>query len=77
VDVDHWVCGLKSIKGQTLIALLLEACSALVQVDNPGLAVLYEKKEIQYLWHKFRSVASRDTILPYSPLPPEPGQSGF
>lgn len=42
-DVDHWVCGFKSIKEPNLIALLLEGCSALVQVDNLGLTVLYGK----------------------------------
>jgi hypothetical protein len=65
-DMDHWVCGFKSIKGPNIIALLLEGCSALVQVSNPGLTVLYgkgnsigsESLEIQYLRHKFRCVAS-------------------
>jgi hypothetical protein len=43
-DVDHWVCGFKSVKGPNIIALLLEGCSALVQADNPGLTVLYGKR---------------------------------
>lgn len=33
-DVDQWVCGFRSTKGPNFIALLLEGCSALMQVEQ-------------------------------------------